>query len=265
MGYSLQGMTIRGVEAFNSIPGLRLWIDGRYNITVDLSGRITNVIDLSENSNNFSSATPNRRALHYLDKWIRCIGIDGSIVALRDTVGNYNYLNDGSPFGCYGILNWLPPGSPNLLNNLGASTQSGTTINFDSSVSNGRINCTVRNAGVVVRSVSVNNILVVGHANELIFPNVYTWSTLFTGPNITNNQRIRIHDLETISTDTSLLAEYAALASNPLAIGVVSSLTNFYDCGLTVSYDWTGFSEAEIIDFDIRVRLLVEQQKSNFL
>lgn len=251
-------------DDLSGIPGLRTWLDGRYGVTTGAGNLVSLHSDLSPEKNDFNRLTaPERRPIYDSSKWIKYIGQTGLIVNMNSLRRDFKFLHNGSPHGVYAISNWTFQAAVaitfDVLSTTGAG-QTGMQLILQSNVSGGRLSVIIRNAGSIVRTAALSNLLTVGNPNELPFPNTYMMSSVFTGVGVSNNQITRVHNLVNTSTDASLIGEFGIGDSESFAIGNVSSLTEYYKNGMTLIYDWTGFTDTQVLAFDTRVRNILANQ-----
>jgi len=246
----------RGDDNFLAVPGLKTWLDGRYNV-VSQSNLVSFVGDLSSEGNNFTQGTSERKPQTEEGKWIKFIGQSGPIVSLRSSRLNFNFLHNGSPHGVYGIVKWTwnVPVTHTFLATTGAQS-TGMQFLIQQTVSNGRVSVIIRNEGVIPRTVAISNLLPT-FPNEIEPLEPRVLSQVFLGANISNNQIMRLGDLEVISTDISTMSEYNTADHESFSIGAASSLTEYENLGVLLIYDWTGYTPEQVLIFDARIRALL--------
>jgi hypothetical protein len=260
--------TFRLTDDFSAIPGLKLWVDGRYNILLDSNDKVQFWNDLSGNEFNFTQSKFERRPLHLDSQWVKSQNEIGSTFMLNTSdLAHLKFLHDGSPNGVYCIVNTALDSQSTTILRTGDNNAQAFQLSLSPGTSSGSIVVTIRdNSGAAVRQMLFNNLKNVSNPNFISFPANLVISTYFTGPNKSNNQSVRVNDkTPIISTDTSLIGEYSTLNTRQNQIVAAQADPNFLKVGLLVVYDWTGFSDADIVKFDTRVRDVLNVVATNFI
>jgi hypothetical protein len=258
-------------DTFTSIPGLKTWIDGRYGIQLDISGKILMLTDLSPEKNDFENRRSSRRPLYEDVKWVKFLQTTPSQPSSLNSVRrDFKFLHNGSPFGMYGIVNFtFPPattpiGDYGFFQTGGASSTGALQFLFQNTINNGRIVVIVRNNGATVRTISLSNLTNTGNTNYTVFPQTCLLSHVFLGANKTNNQIMRLNNLVSTSTSTIPLSGYSSADHPSFYVGINANEVDYFKVGIGLIYDWTGYNETQVAAFDLRVRALLTSIQSNF-
>jgi hypothetical protein len=261
MSYSFKGR-----DTYSSVPGLNLWIDGRYGVTSS-SNLISFVNDLGSFEKHVYNNKSQRQPTYEDGKWIKFISQTGLLTNLTNTNRDTQFIHNGRPYGMYYIINpTMSVSTPADLQLLSTTSAGGTGIQtfLQPLVSNGRFAVIIRNNGVVVRTASVTNLLNTGSSNYTTFPQTFLVSSLFLGSGITNNQTVRFGNLSSISTASAIASAYSQDQASSFNIGSMSSTIHYCKIGMLLLYDWTGYSVSDVNAFDLRVRTLLAEELPNF-
>jgi hypothetical protein len=270
MSYMVKGYSFKMQEDFTSIPGLRGYYDGRYGVNLE-GGKISSVLDLSSEGTLAVNTIANRRPLWTDGKWIDYVSVSGEFCSLySNTKRDLNFLHNGQPFGVYGLSYFTFHSGANvshvpLTTYSTFGTDVGMRLSFASQTSSGSMRVQVTPGGGTVRIITLTNLLNTGSTNYRVFPNAYTYSHVFLGTTVTNNQILRFDNIELITTDASILSEYPQGNHSTFSVGRNTQPSEIYRSGILLLYDFTGFSQAQIALYDSKIRTLLEAVKPMFV
>jgi len=276
MGYRMQGYTIVGVSNFLSIPGCIVWLDPTKAITTveaTIEGQpAEQVITLGSLSDDgFTYTTQdfgNYRRPVVVDNYITNFSDTGNLTGVLSKVKNerFKFLQDGSPNGVYFI-------SSNSI----ANTNSGispiatcSSLTLSSTAIRGIRFITEADANVrrrVYKQIFDGSTAIYNSRtfNAIQTPTndfaICSYGFLNTGNGNSLNEKLYGNNtLLNQHTNTIYLNE-SPVYNNPILLmgarytGGNLIIRNY----LTLVYDWTGYSESEVINFDLRVRTLLEE------
>lgn len=261
-GLNIQGFQLDVAENFNSVPGLKIWIDGRYRIQSDGSDLISSVGDLSPGIREYRSSGSSRPELSNADgfNFIKSIRSSGVNQALRDSNtrdGYYNFLHNGSAFGVFTIVDLATAnttaielfhafGISSSANNIGYCCRYREDLNWWTfNIFNGA-------GGVMGSSLSHNITRDVKNQPELI-------QHIYKGAGATGN------DSEVYVNKTFISS--AETSANPHSTDSTDVLFTLFrssdDSGgegrgyLTLGYDWSGKTPTEISAYRTSIQAMI--------
>lgn len=259
----LRGLKLITVENFNSIPGLVQWNDGRERVQLS-GGRVMFWGDKSTQANNFQANSAS--AAPYYEKGIWVYSNDSSIY-LRSPRKDYNFLHNGSKFGIYLIqkTTWSLGTPVGLFGAINYSNAAGTGLQgvLSSSSSSGRFGFILR-GGASSSTKQITNLLNASNANYTPSDSIIAQSFVNFGQ--TGGIEIRYGNAVTSPRLTPFfptLGEYPQ-GPNFLQYAVTATAGQTVRVGMILVYNWTGYSDAQVEDFDLRVRNLLNQERIKF-
>jgi hypothetical protein len=259
-GNSLTGFALETAENFNSIPGLRLYLDSQLRVTA-IGGFVKSIQDASNAGLNFTIQNFATLPITYENGIITQNNLTaGQASQFLNTQGNWNFFENGSPFAVFGfhkIKYGSAAGTVNV-----RSMETGFTGQPISRVihtaATRRLVFQVLNqsgtAGQTVISVNSAN-------NTIPDDTAYTFGVVRRTLNSTNNYRMFI-DNTLIHEQSNTTVQIPSTTRNRMLIYTLPEANDHrVDWGFQVIYDWTGFTEAQVDAFVTRLRILVEQRK----
>lgn len=102
-----------GGYGFNSIPGLKVWIDSQRRVNLDQDGNVASIVDLSPNNYLYSQLNSDRIQIY--EDVLDCTYYTGrtavNMDATKEPQSSFRFLHDGSPYLSYYIFRTqLAPG-----------------------------------------------------------------------------------------------------------------------------------------------------------
>lgn len=255
-GLNIQGLVLNTQDNFNSIPGLRTWVDSRERVTQS-GGLVSLWGDKSAEGNNFGISKDNRKP-ELVGQWVdfNASAVQGDY--LESTRKDYRFLHNGASYGIYAIFKC------NILNFVDSSVSivdtllSGTGFNvLFAAQQNGRISIQVKNAGTFVRSIDITNI-----APTNIGETIVLFRHLYKGAGVTGNHIVQYNNL--IDTRTVANTGYGTGQSDSFYIAGNANLGKSFKFGLCMVYDWTGIAPGVIDSYDARITTLLNKEKLLF-
>lgn len=263
-GLNIQGLSLSTQENFNSIPGLWQWNDARDRIEyTNVSGvnRVTYWGDKSSQVNNF---TRRSTTAPFYEKGIWVCSNNASDY-LQSNRKDYTFLHNGSKFGIYtiqkntwsidnqvgffGVLNWTNATGVGLQGTL-ASNQ------------NGRFGFILRGGAVSNVTKTMTNILSVTHSNYTPSDTIAIQSFVNLGQ--TNGIKITYGNASLTTTPFFTNLNDYPQGSNTCYYCVTGTSGQTVRAGMVLVYNWTGYSDQNVIDFDAKVRTLLNIEKLKF-
>jgi hypothetical protein len=256
------GHIISTAKTFASVPGLKIWMDGRYG---------KDIVSYSGNS-----AVIRWRSLSPLTQTFNSIFVpyspvvDGNYVkfqnlvdpgitrsmALMDKV-NYNFLHNNN-FGIFGINRHIYTGG----------TSAGFLLNGSTGVS--EVGALLRHNGAnpsfQYRITDGSGVVAAQFTSSAVFPLNTVNSYGLVRRSISSANNIQWFKDQVLSSQTSITAAPTGQSTTGVVrIGLVDNNTvaTLWQ-GLLLVYDWSGYSEAQINAFVTTVNALITAVKPNF-
>lgn len=280
MGFTVQGYRAVLMESLLSVPGCILWIEPPKTVITksEIVGglpvdKVVTVASLS--GDGYTWATQDfgnyRRPVLVSNYFTGYEGSSVSALLRRTEKDVFKCLQDGSPNGVYYIS------SHELANTNSISTPLSVSDNMtvSSTVIPGIRICTeidtdnrrrvykqlTDNLGVLIYESRTLNAMIIGiggHAKV-------SYGFLNTGNGNSNNERLYANNgLLNQHTNTVYDATLPSASTRPVVAmctrhpGTNKDIRNY----LAVAYNWTGFTEADVLTFHLRVSTLVEAYKA---
>jgi hypothetical protein len=247
--------TFKGAENFGSIPGLKLYLDGRLGKTIVNDGGTDKVsiwLDSAEGRAFSSPLTVQRPKNHasFVD-FDDNLNVQGLQIRATPTP-TFNFFHDGSPFGYFEIMGFKQGVAAVITSRL-FSTRAGSGTGANVSIAaNNRMVYQIVNAGSLDLGIqtAINSI-----PQEVINTMGVTRNSLSE----TNNIKLYANNVVSLQTTSSVVG---SANGNSLSMGFINNKR--YLPGLKILYDWTGYTSSEVEVFSARVRALLEVFKLNF-
>lgn len=259
----MQGLKYNSLENYNSTPGLNLWQNSIDNSVIQTSGRVSAWNDKSSKSNNVSNPLPDRRPYYDNDMWV--YSADSNLELFKSPVMDLRFTHNGSKFGIYTITktDWslATPGASSGCLNMAAAAGVGLQSQLNSGIASGWWGYTSRGGASSPNRV-ISNILNPIHANYV--PSGTVVSTAFVNVGQTVGIKMKYgHVLVDIAPFFSSLGDYPTAMNQFSTICRGSTEVGLYT-GLVLVYNWTGYSDAQVLNFDASVKALLAQDLTIF-
>jgi hypothetical protein len=257
MSYNIMGFTIRGTSNYTAVPGLKLWLNGRVNKNVNISGKVltwTDIDGIIKYESNIASAADN--GVDYLlfdnipfvtSKYLR-------------RFDNYKFLYSGSPFGVYFIFKIKKSGTGNIAGSYLLNTGLGVDLVYQlrTDTNLNRINARVLDEGVAKWNFNTPN-------NSLSYDTLLSMGNVRTHLSNANNIQIWIDNALSAQLTSSGVSRDLA-HSDPVQIGrLVASWETELTLHEVVIYDWTGYTESQVNLFNTAIINAQQISKQTFI
>lgn len=278
MGYNVQGYLLKLFEDFLSIPGCILYVsaDKLVQTTPVVIGgtpydAVSAITSLADGYTYTSIPYGNYRRPILISNYIVAQSDTGSLFALLRSSGKNQFkcLQDGNPCGVYFISSGnsangnsgISPISSVANLTLGSTIIKGVRYITEGDVADRRRVWKQIGDGVsnTYTSRTQNAIL---NGTDGFVPCSYGWVN--TGNGNANNEKIYANNtLLNQHTNTIYQNDDLDTYSNPLLILGIRAI-DYLDVRnyFAVAYNWTGYTESQVLAFDVRVRTLVEQYRA---
>ena len=259
-GNSLTGFALETAENFNSIPGLRLYLDSRLRVTA-IGGFVKSIQDASNAGLNFTIQNFATLPITYENGIITQNNLTaGQASQFLNTQGNWNFFENGSPFAVFGFHK-IKYGA-NTSNVHVRNLETGFTGQAISRVIHTAANRSLRFQVLNQEGTAGQTVISVNSANNTIPDDTaYTYGVIRRSLNNTNNFRLYLNNSQ-IHQETNSNTQIPSTTRNRILIyPLPAAIDHRVDWGFQVIYDWTGFTEAQVDAFVTRLRILVEQRK----
>lgn len=236
-----------------SIPGLRLWTDGRRLLETNseedvmlwasiIDGRVFRSLD---------GRRPKRTG-----EWVDFNDLNDvvSIPLIAQPDPGFGFFSNGSPFGFFEIMAIKNPPGESQSSSRTFSTRSGSIPGANVLIAgpNGK------RFGYQVYDGDSFAVTVQTPSNSIQEETVTSFALTRNSLSEANNLKMYIQN--TLVTNASVTG--FTVAGNSLTYGYI--IRRRYLLGLRLLYDWTGYTSAEVESFSFRVRTLLEEEKANF-
>lgn len=257
------GHIISTAKTFASVPGLKIWMDGRYGKETSLylgnpvvnRWRSLGPLDITFNQLTQVKApkdiSPFVNHLNSVDP-----GVTQGLIRNSDP-SLFNFLHSNN-FGVFGINRYnytSGTSSPFFANGLAGTANHGFLIRHNGALET--IQCRLVNgSGVVASQLS----------SPAVFPQntINSWGLVRRSINSANN--IRWFKDQAQISQTSITTVAAGDCIGSMHVGLVDNNTvGELDQGLLLVYDWTGYTEAQIDAFVTTVNTLITLVRPNFV
>lgn len=123
-------------KTFASIPGLKLWLQPPFGVKIDSSNRISKILDLSGNGNDFSRSSLASQPFLASSSGFSYINFTASPQSLLNNSQNFKFFHSGLPFGLFIVVKTpdiTTTSSSNIFTSEGPGTSNrGVALNLDS-------------------------------------------------------------------------------------------------------------------------------------
>jgi hypothetical protein len=257
-GNSLTGFALETAENFNSIPGLRLYLDSRLRVTA-IGGFVKSIQDVSNSGLNYMIPNFATLPITYENGIITQNNLTaGQSSQFQNIQGNWNFFENGSPFAIFGFHK-IKFGTNNSNVNLRSlETLQGTDTRSRLTHTSG----TRRLEFQILNQATNGNLYRISSPNDTIPDDTaYTYGIAKRSASGTNNYRMFIGNTQILQTSNSTVQTPDFTRNRMLIYPLPAAVDHRVDWGFQVIYDWTGFTEAQVDAFVTRLRILVEQRK----
>jgi len=260
-GLNIQGLVLNTEDNFNSIPGLVQWNDTRRALTMYDETKITSWGDRSVQPTLLRESRPDRMPVLDNGLWVKS---ESNITSLYALNTDYRFLHNGSKFAVYSLMkNTLATGTAITANSpfrTGSNITTGLVLTV-SNASNGRFQATLR-GGATVPAKEVSGFLNPAASNYTPNSSIVITACVNLGQNLGVKLRYG-NAVVTLPPFFNTLAEYPT-GQNGFFVAAQGQAGMTIREGMLLIYDWTGYSGANVTEFDNRVMNLFNTEKLIF-
>ncbi|AXG72937.1 hypothetical protein DVK85_01295 [Flavobacterium arcticum] len=259
-GLNITGLILNTEENFNSIPGLVQWNDARERVELQ-EGQVKSWGDKSINPTTVKQGRTERMPVYENGLWVKS---ESNLVSLgSNSVDDYRFLHNGSKFGIYAIMkNTFADGSitANSPFRTGSNGTTGIVITTGAA-SLGRFEASIR-GGATVPKRELTNLLNPESSNHNENESIVTAGVVNMGQDLGVKMKYG-NAVGSFSPFFPVIEEYPIGAEDYFIIaqGQVGMSIRL---GLFLIYNWTGYTGAEVQNFDQRVTALLNKEKLIF-
>lgn len=256
--YTVMGYTFRSKDTFASVPGLVSQVDSRFLVQENAEETILNWRDVNNHlfiKNNVLAQKPtyaNRQIVFENDA-----GTQAKVMyADLGNGDNLNFLVDGSPFGFYKIEKNRTNLSEINVTVIASPSPSGAVYFGTRIENNSDFKIQIRNDASTV-------INVFSKTSFIPDDQFYSIGLVRKSTSDANNFVLSKNGLID-STTTNGVTNSSNIKGLRLGGQDINARIRKTSFGLMLFYNWTGFTESEITAFDVRVRALINEARTEF-